>query len=74
MAILDNLTEHEIRGRFIKTSTAQLRHRFGNIPKKHERIIELMPLETLEQLAIALLDFENMKEAKAWIEQHKATD
>jgi len=74
VAILDNLTEHQIRGRLIKISIAHLRHRFGNIPKKHERIIQLMPLNTLDQLTIAVLDFQDVKEAKAWIEQHKAAD
>jgi hypothetical protein len=72
--IIDRMYLTEVRLRSVKTCLAMLKHRFGVIQRKLEKIVELMPIETLDQLQIAILDFQDMKEAKVWIEQHKATD
>ena len=44
-----------------------LTHRFGELPQADRDHIESLPLETLEELGKALLDFEELVELQAWL-------
>jgi hypothetical protein len=69
--IVDHITLSEVRWRLVKLSLAHLKHRFGPVPQKVQKIVQLMSIEVLEQLLVAIIDFDDFKEARAWIEQHR---
>ena len=44
-----------------------LTHRFGELPQADRDHIKSLPLETLEELGKALLDFEELVALQAWL-------
>jgi hypothetical protein len=46
-----------------------LQRRFGEIPQNIEETIEGLSVERLEELAVALLDFEGMTALVSWLEE-----
>jgi predicted transposase YdaD len=45
----------------------QLQRRFGEIPQNLEETIRKLPVERLEDLGIALLDFDNLADLDNWL-------
>ena len=56
----------EARGE-AKVTLRQLARRCGPLSAGQESVIRRLPLERLEDLAEALLDFEGMDDLKAWL-------
>ena len=50
-----------------KVTLRQLARRCGPLSAEQESVIRRLPLERLEALAEALLDFEGMDDLKAWL-------
>ncbi len=50
----------------------QLQKRFGEIESRIEGRIQRLPVEKVEQLSEALLDFEKPEDLNAWLKQHAA--
>ncbi|MFM7353993.1 MAG: DUF4351 domain-containing protein, partial [Microcystis aeruginosa] len=45
----------------------QLQRRFGEIPQNLEEIIRNLPVERLEDLGLALLDFDTLTDLDNWL-------
>ena len=52
----------------------QLEHRFGILPPQTRDKIEMLPAEFLEDLLVVLLDFKQISDADAWIDQYPQRD
>lgn len=49
---------------------AQLQHRFGSITPRLRQAIEQMPIDLLDRLTLALLEFKDADDAQNWIERN----
>ncbi|MGL4879610.1 MAG: DUF4351 domain-containing protein, partial [Waterburya sp.] len=47
----------------------QLTRRVGELPQELRSLVETLPLEQLENLGEALLDFTSMSDLQAWLEE-----
>jgi len=64
----------EARGRALGEATVtlrQLNRRCGPLSDATTAVIQALPLEQLEALAEALLDFSGPADLEAWLEEHK---
>lgn len=52
----------------------QLRRKLGELPGKTHGLVSQLPLEILELLGEALLDFSKMEDLEAWLAQQPATE
>ena len=68
--IIDEWTLTGMRRQATKSIFAIIEHRFGPIVPKLRQSIEQMPIDLLDQLTIAVLDFNSMDEAQNWVRQH----
>lgn len=50
----------------------QLNRRVGELPEDVRQQVEILPLEELENLGEALLDFSSMADLQAWLEENKS--
>ncbi len=62
-------SEHGRRLEALHIVLRQLRRRVGPLPPELESTLTTFPLETLEALSEALLDFQTQEEALAWVQQ-----
>ena len=75
MALMHEWTEEFIekavhaKGRVV--AMRQLQHRFGPISAELRSQVEELSLEALDDLVTAILDFNDIAEAQAWISQHR---
>ncbi|REJ45648.1 MAG: DUF4351 domain-containing protein [Microcystis aeruginosa TA09] len=60
------LQQGEQRGE-AKLLLRQLQRRFGEIPQNLEEIIRNLPVECLEDLGLALLDFDTLTDLDNWL-------
>lgn len=51
----------------LKLVIRQLQRRFGEIPQNLEEIIRNLPVERLEDLGLALLDFDTLTDLDNWL-------
>jgi heme oxygenase len=52
----------------------QLTHRLGNLPTILLTKIDKLPLDQIDQLGEALLDFTSLQDLEQWLEQHQPED
>jgi hypothetical protein len=69
--IIDEWTLTGMRRQAMKSIFAQLEHRFGPVSFQMRETIEVMPIDVLDQLSIAVLDFAERADAEAWISEHR---
>ncbi|MCW1969865.1 MAG: Rpn family recombination-promoting nuclease/putative transposase [Anaerolineae bacterium] len=58
---------------FIEIATRLLRRRFNTIPTDTTLLLRQIPIEYLAEFNVALLDFANIDEARAWLQQHSVS-
>ena len=61
------LAEGEAKGE-IKLAIRQLNRRFGEIPQNLTERIQELPLNEIEKLGEALLDFQSLSDLVSWLE------
>ena len=65
------------QGRFearLSLTLQQLEKRFGKLPKTAQQQIKKLPLEKMEELGLALLDFQTSKDLRTWLQQNYRTN
>jgi predicted transcriptional regulator len=65
-AVQEGVQQGEQRGE-AKLVLRQLQRRFGEIPQNLEETIRNLPVERLEDLGLALLDFDNLADLDNWL-------
>jgi hypothetical protein len=71
MAVMNEWVEEAVHARAKLTALRLLQHRFGDLPPELRGAIDQLPLDTLDELEPAILDFKTLAEAAAWIEQRR---
>lgn len=64
------IEQGRIRGRIIGATSLVLKvltHKIGRVSQASVKRIEKLPLESIEELAVALLDFEKPSDLTAWL-------
>lgn len=69
--LLDEWTSTGMRQQSIRTAIRLLEHRFGTLPTNTQEVLLKLPRETLEELAIAVLDFRDFQDAQSWLSSHR---
>jgi hypothetical protein len=64
--------EKGVRQGMARGAIHQLAHRFGQISSSLADRIASLPEETLDDLMVAILDFQSMRDAEDWLDQHPA--
>jgi predicted transcriptional regulator len=65
-AVQEGVQQGEQRGE-AKLVLRQLQRRFGEIPQNLEETIRKLPVERLEDLGLALLDFDTLTDLDNWL-------
>jgi hypothetical protein len=64
-------TLNGMRRQSVRTAVRHLEHLFGATPATVQEAIEGMELSNLEDLAIAVLDFNQLLDVESWIRRHQ---
>ena len=58
----------------LSLTVQQLEKRFGKLPRTSQQQIKKLPSEKMEELSLALLDFQSSKDLRTWLQQNYRTN